>query len=63
MDYNNYDRGYAEPSMSASDYMTRTYPAGMAGLACSSPFAMPISRRLRPLSIWSAIPFTSCYHR
>lgn len=25
MDYNNYDRGYAEPSMSASDYMTRTY--------------------------------------
>ena len=25
MDYRNYDRGYAEPSMSASDYMTRTY--------------------------------------
>ena len=25
MDYNNYDRGYAEPSMNASDYMTRTY--------------------------------------
>ena len=24
MDYNNYDRGYAEPSMNASDYMTRT---------------------------------------
>ena len=23
MDYNNYDRGYAEPSMNASDYMTR----------------------------------------
>ena len=25
MDYRNYDRGYAEPTMSASDYMTRTY--------------------------------------
>ena len=24
MDYNYYDRGYAEPSMSESDYMTST---------------------------------------
>ena len=25
MDYRNYDRGYAEPAMTASDYMARTY--------------------------------------
>ena len=32
MDYNNYDRGYAEPSMRASDYMTRTYRWMACGL-------------------------------
>ena len=32
MDYNNYDRGYAEPSMNASDYMTRTYRWMASGL-------------------------------
>ena len=32
MDYRNYDRGYAEPSMSASDYMTRTYRWMAVGL-------------------------------
>ena len=29
MDYNNYDRGYAEPSMNASDYMTRLMASGL----------------------------------
>ena len=24
MDYNNYDRGYAEPAMTSADYMSRT---------------------------------------
>ena len=38
MDYNNYDRGYAEPSMSASDYMTRTYRWMASGLLIT--FAM-----------------------
>lgn len=38
MDYNNYDRGYAEPSMSASDYMTRTYRWMACGLLIT--FAM-----------------------
>ncbi len=32
MDYRNYDRGYAEPTMSASDYMTRTYRWMACGL-------------------------------
>ena len=32
MDYRNYDRGYAEPTMSASDYMTRTYRWMAVGL-------------------------------
>ena len=38
MDYNNYDRGYAEPSMDASDYMTRTYRWMASGLLIT--FAM-----------------------
>ena len=38
MDYNNYDRGYAEPSMNASDYMTRTYRWMASGLLIT--FAM-----------------------
>ena len=25
MSYNNYNRGYAEPTMTSADYMTRTY--------------------------------------
>ena len=32
MDYNNYDRGYTEPTMTSSDYMTRTYRWMAAGL-------------------------------
>ena len=32
MDYRNYNRGYAEPTMSASDYMTRTYRWMASGL-------------------------------
>ena len=38
IDYNNYDRGYAEPSMNASDYMTRTYRWMASGLLIT--FAM-----------------------
>ena len=38
MDYNNYDRGYAEPSMNASDYMPRTYRWMASGLLIT--FAM-----------------------
>ena len=38
MDYNNYDRGYAELSMNASDYMTRTYRWMASGLLIT--FAM-----------------------
>ena len=38
MDYRNYDRGYAEPTMSASDYMTRTYRWMARGLLIT--FAM-----------------------
>ena len=38
MDYNNYDRGYAEPSMNASDYMARTYRWMASGLLIT--FAM-----------------------
>ena len=49
MDYNNYDRGYAEPSMSASDYMTRTYRWMAGGLLVT--FAMAYITRPRPLSI------------
>ena len=38
MDYRNYDRGYAEPTMSASDYMIRTYRWMACGLLIT--FAM-----------------------
>lgn len=38
MDYRNYDRGYAEPTMSASAYMTRTYRWMACGLLIT--FAM-----------------------
>ena len=38
MDYNNYDRGYGEHTMSASDYMTRTYRWMACGLLIT--FAM-----------------------
>ena len=41
MDYRNYDRGYAEPTMSASDYMTRTYRWMACGLLIT--FAMALS--------------------
>lgn len=51
MDYRNYDRGYAEPTMSASDYMTRTYRWMACGLLIT--FAMAISLRRPRSSIWS----------
>ena len=47
MDYNNYDRGYAEPSMSASDYMTRTYRWMACGLLIT--FAMAYITATTPL--------------
>ena len=47
MDYNNYDRGYAEPSMNASDYMTRTYRWMATGLLIT--FAMAYITATTPL--------------
>ena len=47
MDYNNYDRGYAEPSMNASDYMTRTYRWMASGLLIT--FAMAYITAITPL--------------
>ena len=47
MDYNNYDRGYAEPSMSASDYMTHTYRWMAGGLLVT--FAMAYITATTPL--------------
>ena len=47
MDYNNYDRGYAEPSMNASDYMTRTYRWMACGLLIT--FAMAFVTATTPL--------------
>ena len=32
MDYNNYNRGYTEPTMTSADYMTRTYRWMACGL-------------------------------
>ena len=47
MDYNNYDRGYAEPSMNESDYMTRTYRWMASGLLIT--FAMAYITATTPL--------------
>ena len=47
MYYRNYDRGYAEPSMSASDYMTRTYRWMAGGLLVT--FAMAYITATTPL--------------
>ena len=47
MDYRNYDRGYAEPTMSASDYMTRTYRWMAGGLLVT--FAMAYITATTPL--------------
>ena len=47
MDYRNYDRGYAEPAMSASDYMTRTYRWMASGLLIT--FAMAYITATTPL--------------
>ena len=38
MDYNNYNRGYAEPAMTSADYMSRTYRWMAGGLLVT--FAM-----------------------
>ena len=47
MDYRNYNRGYAEPMMSASDYMTRTYRWMASGLLIT--FAMAYITATTPL--------------
>ena len=47
MDYNNYDRGYAERSMSSSDYMARTYRWMAFGLLVT--FAMAYLTAATPL--------------
>lgn len=47
MDYNNYDRGYAEPVMSAADYMTRTYRWMACGLLVT--FALAYLTAVTPL--------------
>lgn len=47
MDYRNYNRGYAEPAMSASDYMTRTYRWMASGLLIT--FAMAYITATTPL--------------
>lgn len=47
MDYNNYNRGYAEPSMTAADYMTRTYRWMSLGLLVT--FALSYLTMTTPL--------------
>lgn len=47
MDYNNYDRGYREPAMTASDYMSRTYRWMACGLLVT--FAMAYITAVTPL--------------
>ena len=40
MSYNNYNRGYAEPTMTSADYMTRTYRWMALGPCCSMPVSL-----------------------
>lgn len=47
MDYNNYNRGYTEPALTASDYMTRTYRWMACGLLLT--FAMAYITAATPL--------------
>ena len=47
MDYNNYDRGYAEPAMTAADYMSRTYRWMAGGLVVT--FAVAFLTAFTPL--------------
>ena len=47
MDYNNYDRGYVEPSMTAADYMTRTYRWMACGLVLT--FATALFTAMSPM--------------
>ena len=47
MDYNNYNRGYAEPSMTSADYMTRTYRWMACGLLLT--FAAAFVTAVTPL--------------
>ena len=47
MSYNNYNRGYAEPTMTSADYMTRTYRWMAGGLLVT--FAMAYITATTPL--------------
>ena len=47
MDYNNYNRGYAEPTMTSADYMTRTYRWMACGLLVT--FATALATAVTPL--------------
>ena len=47
MDYNNYNRGYAEPTMTSADYMTRTYRWMACGLLVT--FATAFATAVTPL--------------
>lgn len=47
MDYNNYNRGYAEPAMTSADYMTRTYRWMALGLIVT--FAAAFATAATPL--------------
>lgn len=47
MDYNNYNRGYAEPAMTSADYMTRTYRWMSLGLIIT--FAAAFATAATPL--------------
>ena len=47
MSYNNYNRGYAEPTMTSADYMTRTYRWMALGLLIT--FAAAFGTATTPL--------------
>jgi len=57
MDYNNYDRGYAEPAMTSADYMSRTYRWMACGLLVT--FAAAFVTATTPCCMWST-PCTCC---
>ena len=55
MDYNNYDRGYAEPAMSAADYMSRTYRWMSCGLVLTFATAFVTATSYALLSLVSSL--------
>ena len=55
MDYNNYDRGYAEPAMTAADYMSRTYRWMACGLVLTFATAFVTATSYTMLSLVSSL--------